>query len=98
MASLEEYLIPTLTSCLGNWKRYVDDTHAFVKPKKVEFIFTFELKKNSEINFLDVLPKRCNNNKLKSSAHQKQTNTCIYIKLECTYPNVMENRHTLKPH
>ena len=78
MSSLEEDLIPTLKSCLWNWKRYVDDTHAHVEPTKVEFIlnklnnyhpsikFTFELEKNNEINFLDVLIKRVNNNKLET--------------------------------
>ena len=70
MAPLQEDLIPTLKSCLYNWKRYVDDTHAYVEPTKVEFIlnkinnyhpninFTFELGKNNGINFLDILIKR----------------------------------------
>ena len=38
MKSLEEDLILTLKSCLCNWERYVDDTHAYVEPTKVEFI------------------------------------------------------------
>ena len=50
--------------------KYVDDTHAYVEPKKSEFIlnkinnyhpngsFTFELVKNNEINFLGILIKR----------------------------------------
>ena len=81
MKSLEEDLIPTLKSCLCNQKRYVDDTHDYVEPTKVEFILnklnnfhpninlTFELEKNNEINFLDVLIKRVNNNKLETSVY-----------------------------
>ena len=38
MTSLEEDLIPTLKSFLCNWKRSVVDKHAYVEPKKVEFI------------------------------------------------------------
>ena len=78
MTSLDEDLIPTLKSCLCNWKRYVDDTHAYVEPTKVEIVleilknyhpninFTFEIGKNNEINFLDPLIKKVNNNKLET--------------------------------
>ena len=81
MKSLEEDLIPTLKSCLCNQKRYVDDTHDYVEATKVEFIlnklnnfhpninFTFELEKNDEINFLDALIKRVNNNKLETGVY-----------------------------
>ena len=81
ISSLEEDLIPELKSCLCNWKRYVDDTHAYIEPTKVEFIsnelnnyfpninFTFELEKNNEINFFDVLIKRVNNNKQESGVY-----------------------------
>ena len=83
MTLLEEDLIPTLKSCLCNQKRYVDDTHDYVEPTKVEFIlnklnnfhpninFTFELEKNDEINFLDALIKRVNNNKLETGVYRK---------------------------
>ena len=66
MTLLEEEVIPKLTPCLCNWKRYVDDTLAYVNPAKVDFIltklnsyhpniqFTFELEKNKQITFLDV--------------------------------------------
>ena len=75
--------IATLKSCLCNWKRHADDTRAYVKPTKAEFIlnklnnylrsinFKFELEKNNEINFLKVLIKRVNNNELKTSVYQK---------------------------
>ena len=38
MTWLKEDLIPTLKPCLCNWKRYLNDTHAYVEPLKVEFI------------------------------------------------------------
>ena len=40
MMSLEEEVIPKLTPYLYNWKRYVDDTHAYVNSEKVDFILT----------------------------------------------------------
>lgn len=60
MATIEEDLILILKSC--NWKQYVDDAHAYVKPTKEKFIlnklnnyhphinFTFKLEKNNETN------------------------------------------------
>ena len=69
MTSLEEEVIPKLAPYLCNWKRYVDDTRAYVNPEKIDFIFTklnlhhpniqftFELEKNKQITFLDVLVK-----------------------------------------
>ena len=80
IVSLEEDLILTLKSCLCNWEQYVDDTYAYVEPTKVEFIlnklnnyhpniyFIFQLEKNNGINFLDVLIKRVDNNKLETDA------------------------------
>ena len=34
MCSLEEAIVPTLKDCLMRWKRYVDDTHAYIEPEK----------------------------------------------------------------
>ena len=91
MTSLGEDLIPTLKSCLCNWKRNVDDTHVYVEPTKVEFIlnksdnyhwninFTFELEANNGINFLDILFIRVNNSKLETGVYRKRTSTDIYI-------------------
>ena len=54
MSSLEQEVIPPLTSCLCNWKRYNDDTHAYANYEKFDtvliklnffhpnFQFTFE--------------------------------------------------------
>ena len=75
MLSLEEEIIPKLTPYLCNWKRYVDDTYVNVNLGKVDSIltklnsyhpniqFSFELEKNKEITFLDVLVKRTSNRK-----------------------------------
>ena len=90
MTSLEEEVIPKLTSYLCNWKRYVDDTYAYVNTEKVDFIliklnsyhlniqFTFELEKNIQITLLDVLNKRTVANQIES-VHRKETSTNLYI-------------------
>ena len=92
MTSLEEEVIPKLTPYLYNWKRYVDDTHAYVNSEKVDFIltklnsyhpniqFTFELEKNKQITFLDVLVKRMVTNQIETCVHRKETSTDLYIK------------------
>ena len=55
MTELEIAMIPSLENYLINWKRFVDDTFAFVLPDKIEYIlnqlnsfdenihFTFEM-------------------------------------------------------
>ena len=91
MASLEEEVIPQLTPQLCNWKRYVDDTHAYVNPEKVDFSltklnsyhpnihFTFELEKNKQITFLDVLVKKTAANQIETCVHRKEKSTDLYI-------------------
>ena len=104
MPSLEEDLIPTLKPYLCDSKRYIDDTHAYVGPTKVKFIlnklnnyhlninFTFELDKNNEINFLELLIKRVGKNKLKTSVYRKPTSTDIYINWNARAPTEWEIR------
>ena len=82
MTSLEGEVIPKLTPYLCNWKRYADDTYAYVNPEKVDFIltklnsphpniqFTFELEKNKQITFLDVLIKRTIANQIEKCVHR----------------------------
>ena len=67
-------------------------------PTKVEFLlkklnnyhanvnFTFELQKNNEINFLDVLIKGVNNNKLETGVYRKPTSIDIFIKWNAHAP------------
>ena len=38
MTSLDEYLLPTLKSCLCKCKRYVDDMHAYIEPNSSIYI------------------------------------------------------------
>ena len=65
--------------------------HVYVKPTKVKFIsnkfnnyhsiinFEFGVEKKKEINFIKVLVKRANNNKLETGVYQKPTSADIYI-------------------
>ena len=38
MCSSEKSIVPTLKDCLVHWKRYVDDTHAYIKPDKRDYV------------------------------------------------------------
>ena len=70
MCSLEESIVPTLKDCLVHWRRYVDDTHAYIEPDKIDYVmkklntyhkqiqFTYELEKDQRISFLDVSIRR----------------------------------------
>ena len=63
----------------------------YVNPEKVDFIltklnsyhpniqFTFELEKNKQITFLDVLVKRTVANQIETCVHRKETSTNLYI-------------------
>ena len=91
MTSLEEEVMPKLTTFLCNWKRYVDDTHGYANPEKVDFILTklnsyhaniqltFELEKNKQIAFLDVLVKRTAANQIETCVYRKATSIDLYI-------------------
>ena len=98
MTSLEEEVIPKLTLYLFYWKRYVDDTHAYANPQKVDFIltkldsyhpniqFTFKLEKNKQITFLGVLVKRTASNQIETGVHKKETSTDFYINWNSNTP------------
>ena len=70
MCELENTIIPSLGDKVRHWKRYVDDTFAFIKPNmKLEIQvalnlfhenikFTYELEQDNNISFLDVLITR----------------------------------------
>ena len=91
MTSLENELIPNVMLYLCNQRRYVYGTHAYANPEKVGFIltklnlyhpkiqFTFELEKNKQITFLDVLVKRTFTNQIETCVHRKETSTDFYI-------------------
>ena len=49
MCSSEESIVPTLKDCLVQWKRYVDDTHAYIKPDKRDYV----IKKTEHLSSTD---------------------------------------------
>ena len=79
MSTPEEHLIPTLADCLIHWKRYVDNTHDYINPDKLDGIikilinyyskiqFTYELEKEGKISFLDVLITRLINKSIEAT-------------------------------
>ena len=91
MISLEDSTLPKLELYLCNWKRYVDDTFAYVLPDKIDMIlyelnsyhsnikFTYELESNNKLAFLDVSARRTNDNKVETSVYRKAACTNIYI-------------------
>ena len=66
MISLEEALLPSIKKHVAHWKRYVDETHAYIHPSKIEFVleklnshyhniqFKNEIEENQKIMFLSV--------------------------------------------
>ena len=91
MIELETVLIPTLSDCLVYWKRYVDDTIAYVDLQHLERIvntlnsfdrniqFTYEMEKDCKISFLDVAILKDTNKSLSTTVYRKRTDTNIYI-------------------
>ena len=91
MISLEDNNLPKLELYLRNWKRYLDDTFAYVLLDKIDMIlhelnsyhpnikFTYELESYNKLAFLDVSAIRANDNKVETSAYTKATCTNIYL-------------------
>ena len=91
MISLEEAILPSIKKHVAHWKRYVDDTHAYINLSKIEFVleklnnrhpniqFTREIEENQKITFFDVLVTRTRGNKLETTVFRKETNTDLYI-------------------
>eukprot|EP00112_Aurelia_sp_Birch-Aquarium-sp1_P012412 Seg2610.4 transcript_id=Seg2610.4/GoldUCD/mRNA.D3Y31 product="hypothetical protein" protein_id=Seg2610.4/GoldUCD/D3Y31 len=107
MVELEEQIIPTLSDDLIHWKRYVDDTHAYIREDKINDVieilnsfdaniqFTYEIEENGTIPFLDVLIKRCDDGHMETSVYRKKTNTDLYINWKSHAP-VQWKSSTLK--
>ena len=63
--------------CLMHWKRYVDDTHGYIEPEKIDYVmkklntylqqiqFTYEIEKYQRMPFLDVSIRRLTNGKMR---------------------------------
>ena len=106
MVELERMVVPTLKEYLRNWTRYVDDTLTLVREEAVQFVlskinnfhkniqFTYEIEKNNNISFLDVLVIR-NNNKIDTKVFRKSTNNDIYLHWNSFAPKTWK-RGTLK--
>ena len=41
MISLEETILQCIRKHVVHWKRYVHDTHAYIDPLKIEFVFEY---------------------------------------------------------
>ena len=90
MSELETTIVPKLKAYMSNWKRYIDDTLAYVKEHKIEEIiktlnsfdkqiqFTFEKEESRQISFLDVLIIR-QGNSIQTTVYRKPTHTDLYI-------------------
>ena len=99
MSELENSIVPQLGDCIIGWKRYVDDTFAFIDPDKLEEIndilnsfdnnisFTHELEQNNQLPFLDALISN-NNGNIQSTVYRKPTNTDVYINWNAHAPNI----------
>ena len=93
MVELERSLLPKLSSYMTSWKRYVDDTIAYVKTDAIDhdlFIlnsfhgnisFTYEREINGKISFLDILILR-NGNSFETIVHRKSALNDIYLHWE----------------
>ena len=91
MCLLKKSIVLALNNCLVHWKRYVDDTHVYIKPDKVDYVlkklntyhkqiqFTYELQKDQRISFLDVSIRRITIRNRETIVIRKETNTNVYM-------------------
>ena len=100
MCELENTIIPSLGDKARHWKRYVDDTFAFIKPNLEQEIqlalnsfhenikFTYELEQDNSISFLDVLITRENDGNMETGVYRKPTHTDVYLNWNAHAPNI----------
>ena len=74
MISLEEAILPSIKKQYTHWKRYVDETRAYIDASKIKFVleklnnhqpniqFKHKIKENQKITFLDLLITCTGNN------------------------------------
>ena len=91
MCELENTIILSLGDKVHQWKRFVDDTFAFIKPNTEQEIqlalnsfhenikFTYELEQGSMISFLDVLITRENDGNMQTCVYREPTHTDVYL-------------------
>ena len=98
MVESERTIIPSVSDKIKLWKRYVDETIAFVKNVEINNVssflnsyysniqFTNEIEQNNQIPFLDVLLIH-NVETISTTVYRKVTNTDIYINWKSFAPN-----------
>ena len=88
MVELETSVIPNLSNKVKLWKRFVDDTYCLARSEYIDNIllalnlfhknikFTFEIKKDNAIPFLNILIKP---GKIETTVYRKKTCTDLYM-------------------
>ena len=106
MVELETRIIPTLENMVLNWKRFVDDTIGYVKNGSIDMIlsklnsfhpkiqFTYEIKEENKLSFLDVLLIR-NGNFIETKVYQKLAKNGICLNWNSFAPSTWK-RSTLR--
>ena len=99
MIELGKRILPELTECIKNWKRYVDGTISFVKLGTINYIttklksfdnniqFTFEEEDKGTLLFQDVLVRR-KGNSIVTTVFRKPTNNDIYLNKNASEPDI----------
>ena len=90
---------PQIRQCWPRlWKRYVDDTCSIAKRNTVEGLlnhlnsirpsiqFTFELKKDGSLPFLNTLLRRRKDGTLNITVYRKTTHTDLYLNFKSHHP------------
>ena len=93
MVELERSLLIIPSSYMTSWKRYMDETIAYVKTDTIDhdlstlnsfhenISFTYEQEINGKNSFLDILILR-NGNSFETTVHRKSTHNNIYLHWE----------------
>ena len=91
MVEFERTIVPSLQDSVKLWRRYVDDTFAFVRKEDVDKVlhklngyhqnisFTYETESNASISFLDIKVHRQEDGTFETSVYRKPTNTDLYL-------------------
>ena len=90
MVELETKIILTVTGSISHWRRYEDDTFAFVKKGCLEHVlawlnssnkniqFIYELENQNKLSFQDIL-LIWRGTKIETTVYRKSTNNDIYL-------------------
>ena len=94
---LESTLVPRLHQHVKKWRRYVDETFAYVKKKSIDYVlttlnsfhanisFTYEKENNSQLPFLDVLFIR-NGTHLDTTVYREDTHNDLHLHWDAFAP------------